>query len=62
MSGFHGSNTGRWQPGTDEVLVVLDIGGRLATTVPVAFQMGEFGREGAIQMAWMDLISIRTPT
>ena len=62
MSGFHGSNTGRWQPFTDEVLVVLGIGGRLAITVPVAFQMGEVGREGAIQMAWMDLISVRTPT
>ena len=44
------------------MLVALGIGGRLATTVSVAFQMGEDGREGAIHMAWMDLISIRTPT
>ena len=41
---------------------VLGIGGRLVTMVPAAFQMGEAGNEGAIQMAWMDLISIRTPT
>ena len=62
MSGFHGSNIGKWQPGTDEILVIFGIGERLPTSVAVAFQMGEVGREGAIQMAWMDRISIRTPT
>ena len=60
MSGFHGSKTGRWQPGSDEILA--GIGGRLATALPVAFQEGEGGREGAIQIAWIDLISLYTPT
>ena len=41
---------------------MLGIGGRLPTTAAVMFQLGEVGREGAIQMAWIDLISIRTLT
>ena len=43
-------------------MVILVMGGRLATALPVAFQVGEDGREGAIQIAWIDLISLYTPT
>ena len=46
----------------EEVLLVLMLVGRLAMEALVAFQVGEADREGAFQMAWMDLISLNTPT
>ena len=44
------------------MLLVLILVGRLAMEALVAFQVGEADREGAFQMAWMDLISLNTPT
>ena len=46
----------------EEALLVLMLDGRLAIEALVAFQVGEADREGAFQMAWMDLISLNTPT
>ena len=46
----------------EEALLVLMLVGRLAMEALVAFQVGEADREGAFQMAWMDLISLNTPT
>ena len=46
----------------EEALLVLMLVGRLAIEALVAFQVGEADREGAFQMAWMDLISLNTPT
>ena len=46
----------------EELLLVLMLVGRLAMEALVAFQVGEADREGAFQMAWMDLISLNTPT
>ena len=43
-------------------MLVLILVGRLAMEALVAFQVGEADREGAFQMAWMDLISLNTPT
>ena len=41
---------------------MVGIGESLATAPPVAFQVGADGKEWAIQIAWIDLISSNTPT